>query len=169
MSLKGFTNYMENNANCKIIMICGHFIPWWIYRFLIIQTVGRTPWAGDQPTARTLPTQGNTKRINVDDIHAFSGIRTHHPSVKRAKTVHALDRAATLIGVYRPTGRFLPLEPTKRKLFKSQSHLKCLNENNLCTRKKKPALKTVSTYFAWSYLMWDINMWRNFNTFLCNE
>jgi hypothetical protein len=31
------------------------------------------------------------------DIHASSEIRTHDPSV-RAKTVHALDRAATVIG-----------------------------------------------------------------------
>jgi hypothetical protein len=38
------------------------------YNFLIKQTVGRTPWAGDQPTANPLPTQDNTNRI-YSDIH----------------------------------------------------------------------------------------------------
>jgi hypothetical protein len=44
-------------------------------------------------------TQNNTNRINVHntDIHALSGIRTHDPG---AKTVHALDPAATVSGVF---------------------------------------------------------------------
>jgi hypothetical protein len=41
--------------------------------FVIQYTVGRTPWAGDQPVAMPLP---NT------DIHASSEIRTHDPSVR---------------------------------------------------------------------------------------
>jgi hypothetical protein len=32
------------------------------------------------------------------DIHASSGIRTHDPNFERAKTVHVLDRVATVIG-----------------------------------------------------------------------
>jgi hypothetical protein len=36
----------------------------------------------------------NTENTHNTDIHAFSRIRTH----ERAKTVHALDRAATVIG-----------------------------------------------------------------------
>jgi hypothetical protein len=32
------------------------------YGFLIVQTVGRTPWAGDQPVTRPLPTQDNTNK-----------------------------------------------------------------------------------------------------------
>jgi hypothetical protein len=32
------------------------------------------------------------------DIHALSWIRTHDLSVERAKTVHALDRTAIVIG-----------------------------------------------------------------------
>jgi hypothetical protein len=31
-------------------------------------------------------------------MHASSGIRTHAPVFQRAKTVHALDRADTVIG-----------------------------------------------------------------------
>jgi hypothetical protein len=33
----------------------GHF-----FSFLILYTVGRTPWTEDQPLARPLPTQENT-------------------------------------------------------------------------------------------------------------
>jgi len=31
-----------------------------------IWTLGRTPWTGDQPDARPLPTQDNTTQKNVD-------------------------------------------------------------------------------------------------------
>jgi hypothetical protein len=83
------------------------------FSFLILYTVGTAPWTGDQTVARPLPTH----RINLTDIHAFSGNRTHDPSVQvgedglcrrplgyrdrlaseRAKTVHAVNRAATVI------------------------------------------------------------------------
>jgi hypothetical protein len=46
-------------------------------------------------------TQNNTKhRINAHNtnIHALSGIRTHDPASQRAKTVHALDCAANVVG-----------------------------------------------------------------------
>jgi hypothetical protein len=49
--------------------------------FLILYTVGRTPWNGDQPVARHL----HNHRINAHnkDTHALSRIRTHDPSVPR--------------------------------------------------------------------------------------
>jgi hypothetical protein len=31
-----------------------------VFSFLVLYTVGRTPWAGDQPFARPLPTHNNT-------------------------------------------------------------------------------------------------------------
>jgi hypothetical protein len=45
-------------------------------------------------------TQNNTNRINAHntDIDALSGIPTYDFVFQRAKTVHALDRAATVIG-----------------------------------------------------------------------
>jgi hypothetical protein len=53
---------------------------------LILYTVGRTPWTGDQPVVRDLPTHRTTlkHRMNAHntDIRALSGIRTHHPSVR---------------------------------------------------------------------------------------
>jgi hypothetical protein len=49
------------------------------FSFLIICTVGMTPWTGDQPVARPLPTHRTTETQNkrTQDIHSSSGIRTH--------------------------------------------------------------------------------------------
>jgi hypothetical protein len=91
-------------------------------------TIGRTPWTSDQSVARPLPkygaTQTQNKRTHTPNIHALSGIRAHDHSVRgsedssylrwlgyrdrlaseRAKTVHALDRAAAVTG-WRPSER----------------------------------------------------------------
>jgi hypothetical protein len=37
---------------------CGH---WPLFQFLNLYTVGRTPWSGDQPDARPLPTHRTTQ------------------------------------------------------------------------------------------------------------
>jgi hypothetical protein len=60
--------------------------PWPLFQFLNPthrHTVGRTPWTGDQPVARPLPTHRTTQtqKKRQTDIHALSGIRTHDPSV----------------------------------------------------------------------------------------
>jgi hypothetical protein len=46
--------------------------PWPLFSFLILYTVGKAPWMGDQPVARHLCTH----RINAHnrDIHTLSGI-----------------------------------------------------------------------------------------------
>jgi hypothetical protein len=51
------------------------FRSWTIFSFLILYTVCRTPWTGDQSDARPLRTQDNT------NIRASSGIRTHDLNV----------------------------------------------------------------------------------------
>jgi hypothetical protein len=93
----------------------GHF-----FSFLILYTVGRTFRKSDQPVALPLPTHRTTQTQNkrTQYSHALSGIQTHDPRIRasedssclrprshcerlafeRAKTVHALDRAATVIG-----------------------------------------------------------------------
>jgi hypothetical protein len=49
------------------------------FSFLILYTVSRTPWTGDQPVARPLPTKNNTNRINSarwgidNDLDSYSG------------------------------------------------------------------------------------------------
>jgi hypothetical protein len=75
------------------------------FQFLILYTVGRAPWTGDQPVLRLLPTHRTTQ--TQTDIHAWNGIRTTIPVFEKAKTVHASDRAATVIGVYVAVPRIL--------------------------------------------------------------
>jgi hypothetical protein len=53
----------------------------WLLKLMnLFWTFGRTPWTGDQPYARPLPTQDNTTKKKRG--HASSGNRTHDPSVR---------------------------------------------------------------------------------------
>jgi hypothetical protein len=78
----------------------GH--PWnasFHFSFLILYTVGRTPWTGDQPVTRPLPahrTQTQNKRRETS--MSWVGFESTIPVFERAKTFHPLDRAATVIG-----------------------------------------------------------------------
>jgi hypothetical protein len=70
------------------------------FSFLILYTVGRTPWTGDQTVARLLPahrtaqTQNKRTQTSMPQV----GFELMIPVFERAKTVHALDRAASVIG-----------------------------------------------------------------------
>jgi hypothetical protein len=66
------------------IMALQSFIgPWPLYHFHNIYRVGRTPWIGNQPDARALPTHRTTQTQNKHtDIRALSGIRTRDSSVR---------------------------------------------------------------------------------------
>jgi hypothetical protein len=68
------------------------------FSFLILYTVGRTPWTRISPSqGRYLHTEQHKHRIN-----------THRQSCLQwgsNPTVHALDRAATVIGTFWPTLR----------------------------------------------------------------
>jgi hypothetical protein len=68
---------------------CG---PWLLFQFLNLYTVGRTPWTGDQPVA----TQTQNKRTQI--FMSRVGFEPTIPVFERAKTVLALDRAATVFG-----------------------------------------------------------------------
>jgi hypothetical protein len=67
---------------------------------LILYTAGRTPWTGDQTVGMPLPThrtaQTQNKRIQTSMPRV--GFEPTIPAFVRAKMVHALDRAATVIG-----------------------------------------------------------------------
>jgi hypothetical protein len=71
---------------------CG---PWSLFQFLNLYTVGRTPWTGNQPVARPLPThritqtQNKTTQTSVPRV----GFETTIPVFERSKTIHALDHA----------------------------------------------------------------------------
>jgi hypothetical protein len=61
-------------------------------QFLNSETVGRTPWTGDQPVARPLPyTRQHKYRMNANN-YVSSGIRTHDPSVRESEDILCLIR-----------------------------------------------------------------------------
>jgi hypothetical protein len=64
--------------------------------FLNSKTLGRTPWTGDQSVARPLPKQDNTNAEQTS--MPLVGFEPTIPVFERAKTVHTLDRVATVIG-----------------------------------------------------------------------
>jgi hypothetical protein len=72
------------------------------FRFLIPFTIGRNPWTGDQPVAGPLPTHSTTQTQNKRTQTSITrvGFEATIPLLERMKTVHALDRAATVIGFF---------------------------------------------------------------------
>jgi hypothetical protein len=72
---------------------------WLLFSFLIFYTVCRTPWTGDQPVSRELPAHRTTQTRNKRTQTSMPQVRFEPtiPVFERAKTVHALDHAATVI------------------------------------------------------------------------
>jgi hypothetical protein len=81
---------------------------WPPFQFLNLFIVVRTPWTKDQPVARPQPThrtiQTQNKRIQTSMSQV--GFEPIIPVFERAKTVHALDCAATVIGYVPSSGPF---------------------------------------------------------------
>jgi hypothetical protein len=69
-------------------------------QFLVFYTIGRSPWTGDQPVARPLRAQrtAQTQNKHTQTSMPQVGFEPTIPVFERPKTVHALDRAATVIG-----------------------------------------------------------------------
>jgi hypothetical protein len=87
----------------------NEFYPWFyspllgfdrFFSFLIFYTVGRTPCMGDQPVARHMHTGQHKHRINAQTSMPQVGFKPTISVFERDKTVHASDRAATVIGVF---------------------------------------------------------------------
>jgi hypothetical protein len=75
--------------------------PWPLFSFLILYTVGRTPWTGDQPAARSLPIHRTTQTQNKRTQTSMPlGFEPTTPVFEGAKTLHALDRTATVISLW---------------------------------------------------------------------
>jgi hypothetical protein len=76
--------------------------PWRLFQFLNLDTVGRTPLIRDQPVARSLPIHSTTHAQNKRTQTSMPrvGFESTIPVFERAKTVHASDSAATVIGFY---------------------------------------------------------------------
>jgi hypothetical protein len=62
----------------------------------------RTPWTSDQPVARPLPTNRATQTQNkrTQTLMPWVGFESTIPVFERAKTVHVLDGAASVIGLW---------------------------------------------------------------------
>jgi hypothetical protein len=75
---------------------CG---PWPLFQFHNIHTLGRTSWTGDQPVARPLPIHRTTQTQSTctQTSMPLVGFEPTIPVFERAKTVHALDHAATVV------------------------------------------------------------------------
>jgi hypothetical protein len=74
--------------------------------------VRRTPWTGDQPIERPLPTQNNTNTEEKrTDIHASSGIQTHESSVGLAEGNHACGHCDRQLDNYHIEIRYVPGSP----------------------------------------------------------
>jgi hypothetical protein len=72
---------------------------WLPFHFLHFNTVSRTPLTGDQIVARSLPTHRTAQIKNKCRQTSMLkvGFEPTILAFERAKTVHALDRAASLI------------------------------------------------------------------------
>jgi hypothetical protein len=70
------------------------------FSLLIFYTVGRSPSTGDQPVTRQLPAHGTAQIQNKRTQTSIPqvGFEPKIPVFQRPKTVHAFDRAATVIG-----------------------------------------------------------------------
>jgi hypothetical protein len=80
--------------------------PWLFFSVLILYRVGRTPWTGDQPIARPLRTHRTTQTQNT---RTQTSMQPTSPAFERAKAVHALDPAATVIGKQHVTTIYISL------------------------------------------------------------
>jgi hypothetical protein len=90
------------------LCICGSTALCWAlaaFQFLNLYILGRTPWTGDQPVARPVPTDRTTQTQNKRTQTSVPriGFEPTIPVLERTKTVHASDRSATVIGSYTRT------------------------------------------------------------------
>jgi hypothetical protein len=87
-----YSYYYGSRALCSALAV--------FFTFLNVCTVGRTSWTGYQPVARPLPTHRRTQTQNKRTQTSMPrvGFEPKSPVFEREKMVHALDRAATVIG-----------------------------------------------------------------------
>jgi hypothetical protein len=85
------------SISLRLYSPCGH---WPLFQFLNLYTVGTTFGRGISPSQGLyLYTEQHKQRIKHTDIHEL-GFEPTISVFERAKTVHALDGAATVIGSF---------------------------------------------------------------------
>jgi hypothetical protein len=98
MSFK-YNTILSGNQRLALHPFVG---PWPFFSSVILYTDARTPWKGDQSTARTLPTH-RTARTQNEPTHTsipWIGFELTIPVFEREKRVYTLDRAATVMDDY---------------------------------------------------------------------
>jgi hypothetical protein len=85
---------------CLSVCLSPFAGPWPLFSFLIFYTVGRTPWTGDQRVAKPLPAHRKAQTQNklIQTSMPWVRVELTIQMFERAKTVHALDSAVTMIG-----------------------------------------------------------------------
>jgi hypothetical protein len=87
-----FVNYLRNiYGSADLLLKFGRFVT-----FLILYKVGRTPWTGDQPVARSLPThrmaqtrnKRTQQRLEWDSSEDSSCLRPHGHCDRPLKYLH---------------------------------------------------------------------------------
>jgi hypothetical protein len=80
-----------------ILLQLVYYTPWpvpfpdSIWNSVISQTVGRTPWTGDQPYPKDATYKGHHKHRKTQTyIHTSSGIRIHDPSIWAGENISFL-------------------------------------------------------------------------------
>jgi hypothetical protein len=96
---KCFLTLLLFYGSTALLLDLGRF-----FSFLILYRIGRTPWTGDQPVARLLPTHRTTQTQNkrAQTSTPRVGFEPTIPVFEGAKTVHASECAATVIGIFWP-------------------------------------------------------------------
>jgi hypothetical protein len=74
--------------------------PWPLFQFFVFYTVVRIPGLADQPVARRLTAHRmvQTQNKRTQTFMSQVGFESNIPVFERAKTVHALNSAATVGG-----------------------------------------------------------------------
>jgi hypothetical protein len=99
-----YTPLPSDSLNNPIILYLWLYTPFLdlgrFLSFLILYTVGRAAWTGYEPLARPVRTHKSLKSQNKFTQTSMPRVKFEPtvPLFELAKMVHALDRAATLIG-----------------------------------------------------------------------
>jgi hypothetical protein len=94
--------------------------PWPLLQFRnLFYIVCSTPWTSDQPVARRLSTHRatHTQKKSTHTSMPSVGFELTIPAFQRAKKVHALDRAGTVIG--------------KNKYIEKRNVIACMTRTNI--------------------------------------
>jgi hypothetical protein len=115
-----------NSCSTVLLLDLGRF-----FSFLILYSVGRTPWMGDQPVARSLPTHRTTQTQNkcTQTFMQQVGLEPTIPAFERAKTVHALERAFTVIAKFMQISSIML---TNNTVFTTQNNEKIIRVQLRC-------------------------------------